>query len=675
MHAAFVEENQMADNKLCLGCHELGPQPSFPHGLNLAELEAIAERQTGIDETQNSGGIVLAAARSIMKPNDAVRTDLACITCHTEHKGQAADISVMSDGQCQACHRQTFDSFASGHPEFSTYPYDRRSRIVFDHVSHIGKHFRDEAVVGSAPVECKNCHMPADDGTAMLVKGFETTCAACHSAQIQGEGRATAKGIAVFNVPGLDVATLKERNAAIGHWPEFAEAQPSEIMHLLLSTDAEYVDAWLRLSDVDLLDLTEADDATIEAVSRLAWTTKNFYAELLTGGTAVLKSRFESALGRPLGPEDAAALAGLIPLAAVESAANEWFPGLLVEVRMYRRGEIVPMPQDDEEAAAGSAEQAESANGFDDTGSGDILGDSDLADGGGDSILGDLEDASEAEDDGILGDLSDAADEPDDGILGDLSDAADGSDDGILGDLSDAADGILGDLGDGADDGGLFGELDPSETGEGSDSANDASTIADPVSGEEWASVGGWYKDYFSLRYRPAGHADAFIKTWLDQSMAPADSITPAALAVFDDLAERGAPGVCTKCHSVDAVDGDEPGRIVNWMSKQVEPNLETFTHFSHAAHFSLLDQKGCLTCHTLDSEATFLKSFEDFDPTTYQSNFAPIDRTTCAQCHVEEIAGNGCVMCHNYHVGILPPAVASTLDMMNGIASEVPAN
>jgi hypothetical protein len=51
----------------------------------------------------------------------------------------------------------------------------------------------------------------------MAVAPFEKTCSACHIDQITGKERVSGpKGIAFLSLPGLDVATLKKKNADIG---------------------------------------------------------------------------------------------------------------------------------------------------------------------------------------------------------------------------------------------------------------------------------------------------------------------------------------------------------------------------------------------------------------------------------------------------------------------------
>ena len=67
-------------------------------------------------------------------------------------------------------------------------------------------------------------------------------------------------------------------------------------------------------------------------------------------------------------------------------------------------------------------------------------------------------------------------------------------------------------------------------------------------------------------------------------------------------LADPKALGRCVKCHSVDAV-GKQPdtGFVVNWTGARPVRDQQKFTRFSHRTHFSLLDEEGCLSCHSLD--------------------------------------------------------------------------
>lgn len=108
-----------------------------------------------------------------------------CRSCHKEHKGATADISSLTDAQCSTCHQVKFDSFAGDHHDFvKPFPYRRRNNLIFDHASHIGKHFADQKVAENAPANCAGCHDTARAARYVPVFSYEKTCGACHDDQI-----------------------------------------------------------------------------------------------------------------------------------------------------------------------------------------------------------------------------------------------------------------------------------------------------------------------------------------------------------------------------------------------------------------------------------------------------------------------------------------------------------
>ena len=134
-------------------------------------------------------------------------------------------------------------------------------------------------------------------------------------------------------------------------------------------------------------------------------------------------------------------------------------------------------------------------------------------------------------------------------------------------------------------------------------------SIESDVDPESWAEYGGWYRQDYAIFYRPTGHKDKFIYSWLFLTgpQAPKGDTSPAA-AVFDFLTSKDAQGSCTKCHSVDDIQGK--GRVVNFSPPSVESKQGRFTNFIHEPHFQavgigqrigILENRGCLTCHNLE--------------------------------------------------------------------------
>jgi len=48
----------------------------------------------------------------------------------------------------------------------------------------------------------------------------------------------------------------------------------------------------------------------------------------------------------------------------------------------------------------------------------------------------------------------------------------------------------------------------------------------------------------------------------------------------------------------------------------------------------------------------------ENRDPAVFHSNFRSIELAMCASCHTQKYASEGCLECHNYHVGHFMPTL-----------------
>ena len=190
-------------------------------------------------------------------------------------------------------------------------------------------------------------------------------------------------------------------------------------------------------------------------------------------------------------------------------------------------------------------------------------------------------------------------------------------------------------------------------------------SIESDVDPESWAEYGGWYRQDYAIFYRPTGHKDKFIYSWLFLTgpQAPKGDTSPAA-AVFDFLTSKDAQGSCTKCHSVDDIQGK--GRVVNFSPISVESKQGRFTNFIHEPHFQavgigqrigILENRGCLTCHSLEKGRPYLKSYEQGNPQNFVSNFGEVKKDLCQTCHNSSTARQDCLLCHKYHVnGVITP-------------------
>jgi predicted CXXCH cytochrome family protein len=662
--AALSDDVAKDDSQPCIACHKMGDRGLLPHSLPADELQARSKDIAPATAPGRSIGVKLAGL-AFGKPQENAES-LPCMTCHQEHGGAEADLTTMSDDRCTSCHQVQFDSLASGHPDFAQYPYTRRTRLQFDHTSHIDKHFRDQKMVKLAPGECRDCHKTDTNGRLMEVRSFETSCGACHGAQVAGAGRASAKGLAVFVVPGLDVISLRDSGAAVGEWPEYAEGTVPPFMNMLLSSDPKYRDAQGTLATIDdPLDLSEATADQLAAVETLVWGVKSLLYDLRADGVATLHDRLQKVLGRALTTAEKASLTALLPLDTIAAAQTEWFPALGGEIPRRRDGEKILMPMEvvPEPAKASNTDNKKPDDDEEDE-DGEIGTGKDDDDDDDDEI-GTGKDDDDDDDDEIGTGKDD--DDDDDGEIGTGKDDDDDDDDDD-------------EIGTGKDDD-EDGEIATDEDDDDKKDAGKAGSITavalvpaiEGAGAEDWNRSGGWYRDEFTLRYRPTGHEDQFIRAWLDLT-APAAPSFKASRQIFEELIDPKAPGLCGKCHSVDQLaetGSKNQGHKVNWTAYKPEDGLKTSVHFSHSAHFSLLDERGCLTCHKRDRDADYAGGFKDRAPATFQANFKPLPRAVCAECHTSAKAGDNCLTCHNYHLGVYQPVVAHTKGMLQDASNK----
>jgi hypothetical protein len=646
----FLSHRQLADSQLCLKCHALGEHPMQAHAVDARALAQLTAKAQSAGSEANAP-LVLQVSRAF-SGIDAEDGQLACATCHREHHGRDANLSQFADAQCQVCHAVQFHSFTKGHPEFAKYPYLRRTRIFFDHTSHLEKHFTGERK-DVAPTSCQDCHMAEASGRLMLVKDFEQTCAACHAGEIKGDGM-EKKGLAFFSVPELDVETLESKGRIIGEWPK-ADGELTPFMKLLLGADPVLRAAIEKLHGVELGDLTNASEDKLDAAEKLAWGVKSLLFDLTTGGHDMLFKRLGTNLSderNRMIPE----LSGRMSRATVVAAQQEWMPHLLSEVPDFRKGIKPPRRSPAETASAPPAPSKPAHPGA----KGDLLDASasptapkDKKSGGGDDSILDTSDILPAPNhpapqgnaparggNAATSQSKAKGPAPDDEIP--LSNGLDAPSPKSPGKVKPPSDFWV----------------NPLYAPKPKIPVAEKTPAVEIMAPEDWMATGGWYRPLksFTLLYRPVGHADPFLTAWLTTLAGMStESSTDLAGAAFRKLADPEAPGACMKCHTVDARGG---AILVNWLPARPEPHAHPFTAFNHTAHFSLLTDQGCQTCHQLAPESDYPKFFTPADgvlpdnPSQFASNFAPLSKAICAECHKSQVAGDNCLLCHRYHTG-----------------------
>ena len=214
--AAFKEEDMTGQ---CLDCHTFGGDPRHGHNAKFAAKAQATE----------------------------------CVMCHTEHKGEDADIKLMSDSQCSNCHETKIDSFSANHPQFSDkFPHERRTSVQFNHVSHLSKHFADQRFAERAPADCTSCHAVDTAARAVKPAGFDTTCAQCHTSAIK------ERELLVLRLPEF------EENLIDGEAVLEACGPTLETWEMVQESMTEMTDAIEAGDDVELPEFEEED---YEAVS------------------------------------------------------------------------------------------------------------------------------------------------------------------------------------------------------------------------------------------------------------------------------------------------------------------------------------------------------------------------------------------------------------------------
>jgi hypothetical protein len=231
----------------------------------------------------------------------------------------------MSNEQCQFCHTAAFDRFSNGHPDFNNYPYNRRTRLIFDHRTHIKKYFLEEKVQDKK--ECVDCHSLDSKGNQMTSIGFDSMCSSCHLNEIRGEGQGQT-GVAVLQVPEIDFDTLVKKKVFVGRWPSDADGVLTPFMTLLISSEPGASEHLKAVENLELFDLSEASDADLLSVKYLIWSIKKLYLEISEKGQGAVRERLQKVADRAFTEDEASGLLSGFPASLFRLSLETWFPQL-----------------------------------------------------------------------------------------------------------------------------------------------------------------------------------------------------------------------------------------------------------------------------------------------------------------------------------------------------------
>lgn len=296
---------------LCVACHSETVDREF----------ALAAHGVAIETLAGAGGGD-APARLEDRLRDP-RESIACSTCHREHQGLNHNLVAMSNDACQACHRQQYDRFAGDHPDFAGWPYQRRTRIAFDHASHQAKHYPSE----KQPFTCAACHQPDATGERQLTSSYATTCAECHDKSI---ATSLADGVPLMALPTLDVDALSEAGHDMGPWPDdatgdFEGAAPMPAA-LLLAANPQLEDALIELGpSLDLYDVDPDDAQQLRAAAAVGGGYRALTDDLAERGQAAVSERLSMVLGREVAGSELVGLAGGLSPDVARAYRDRWF--------------------------------------------------------------------------------------------------------------------------------------------------------------------------------------------------------------------------------------------------------------------------------------------------------------------------------------------------------------
>lgn len=687
-----------SQSELCLSCHGQTIDPAIaanPHTLELGQLQQLTQRQEAVFR---KAGLEL--------PADQDYRQLPCSACHVEHRGALVDLTAMSDQQCQTCHTQRHRSFEAGHPEFELVGSQLPSAIRFDHQTHLQKYFPE----GQREFACVACHVGDSERNVMRLGSFEAMCSSCHEQTIRTTGQ---QGLVLLELPLLDLESLQAAGHEIGSWPPGARGDFAGRMHpltwSLLARDPALKPVLNAFpAGYDFSEIDPRDPGQLRHLAELAGGLKRLLLELASREFRELVGSSPN-LADPQRPFPAGGIQ------VFRDAVTQWFPEMATQgkfadldegqtSRSQTDSERIWLPESvaiarwlqDQELLApnpligkvsptdrvdaqqpGQAEASKAASQAQppvDAGSSrQVLGEPAITNQG-----------ARVDDISVRGGWKNPA------PLRDSQASLPAANADVNSELlaTNPLPGLV--LG-----GNFPSEIARQEQAPAhqTDSINNLGqqriqhapphkatvnqssqapaiepVFSSPVTNQipQPATLRGWKRDDVTYRlvYYVADHHDLFwpeLQLWSDTLQASGQAELAAALQ--QSLHQPAAAGACFSCHrsGSQVMPASSSAWLTQfaWKSELRRADLQGFTRFSHAPH---LLQLQCTTCHQLAAPpaatpptqlANWRKTTDSTSPhsSVPRSDFAPLGRGTCVQCHRENQASHACTTCHLYHV------------------------
>ncbi|XZE33602.1 hypothetical protein SH501x_004392 [Pirellulaceae bacterium SH501] len=599
-----------AQSQLCLQCHaETMPNAiaGTPHDLIGNDLKSLLQ------------------SISHPAPTSRANETLECSQCHREHRGSNEDLKSITSARCQSCHRETFESFSKGHPEFVDYPAPAPRSIPFNHQKHKDEYFAKK----QTSFDCKVCHQSGDKsgvvGNVYRSVSFERACATCHTEPLQS---ASSEGTIVLQLPSLDRAIISNAGFELGAWPESAsqimDGEISPLWEALLQRQPGGNDLIQRLPNSKRIqDVDPRDRKQLETLVSLAdlmrkalreWNDEGqtVFREAVSGQTApffsqTVKPNAKSTSSSTNVPPSTIAsvtfskpkataqdrwldrVSSGIPTDLVRQAYQRWFgSSSATEVSEQR----IKQPQN---RLAKSRWQPP---------------------GGDDDLLG-------AGDDSLLTGENDLLNTP-------------------------ARDGL---------------DLHPSGKKDSTE----------PLKPWKHMPFGGWMLDdsRVALVYIPQPHADPWLSRWLEwqaiRGRSRAMDAHSPPVSTPEVSATMHLEKQCLQCHNlgVDALLSEVDVPDAAWTIRQRSVAVKQLTRFNHTAHLTITNLRNCESCHVLAGSATVneLVGSQGWSENgkTVHHEFLSMKKSDCSGCHQRKSAGDQCTQCHNYHVHTFQKSEQST--------------
>jgi hypothetical protein len=602
----------------CVGCHDAYDKggeewiDAALHGSGPSGKCVDCHQFKGSAKTAHNLPLALAA-KSV---HDSPMNGTTCTMCHTEHKGETANITTITDAQCQTCHQKKFNSFADDHPEFpKTFPFRRRTAIAFNHTRHFSKHFKDQRYTEKVPAEgCISCHDIDKASRIVPVKSFDQNCAQCHQDNV------SSRPMVLFTFPELgkksfDEKAIKEKNGLAGEAREEMVERLEELTTAL--KDAEDTSPALRTALA-----AELNVAPLQGVRA----GKKAALQALTGFLVLQVSELSKT---QMSADKRVIVAKLTSSVTAISDEAVQAQSQLSEDRFEKLNEQLEALGELLEEAENVIDAGPSAESLKEVASSLELVTAQVEEL---DVDEDFEPESSETLPPVMAGLLGVEDDDEDAYRKPIVDLVEG----ILSDGTNALNKLIANAG-GNPEQMLWGL--PSELATSAATAWASNREYEPKS--EPVKTG-WYADEFSLIYRAAGHNDPVMKAWLTFAADKNNEVLRSAL-----LSRKDGAGACAKCH---AVSKNSSGKLgVEWppFTHPVRP----LVRYLHKPHIDLLGPgSNCTTCHKINEKADFESAYKHHDPLKFVSNFESIGKATCSECHNKGQVRQTCQTCHTYH-------------------------